>query len=144
VVLRIVGGGAGAAVRQLATLPGVEVIGEAPDISPWYRDAHVAIAPLRAGGATRIKVLEAFAHMRPVVTTTIGVEGIAAEPDRHVLIADDAVTFATACLRLMDDPALAERLASDAFALFSRAYSSECLARIVATFAPPRWSSGGR
>ena len=138
VVLRIVGVGAGAAVRQLATLPGVEVIGEAPDVSPWYRDAHVAIVSLRAGGGTRIKVLEAFAHMRPVVTTTIGIEGIAAESDRHVLVADDAETLALACLRLMDDPALAERLASEAFALFSRGYSSESLARIVATFAPPR------
>ena len=144
VILRIVGVGAGAAVRQLDTLPGVEVIGEAPDVSPWYRDAHVAIAPLRAGGATRIKVLEAFAHMRPVVTTTIGIEGIAAESERHVLVGDDAATFATACLRLMRDPKLAERLASDAFALLSRDYSSECLARIVATFVPPRWSSGGR
>jgi glycosyltransferase involved in cell wall biosynthesis len=144
VALRIVGVGAGAAVRHLATLPGVEVIGEAPEVSPWYRDAHVAIAPLRAGGGTRIKVLEAFAHMRPVVTKTLGIEGIAAESERHVLVADDAETLAIACLRLMDDPALAERLASDAFALFSRAYSSESLARIVATFAPPRRSPGFR
>jgi glycosyltransferase involved in cell wall biosynthesis len=140
VILRIVGGGAGTAVRQLDTLPGVEVIGETPDVSPWYRDAHVAIVPLRAGGGTRIKVLEAFARMRPVVTTTIGIAGIAAEPDRHVLVADDAETFAAACLRLMHEPTLAERLASDAFALFSRDYSRESLARIVATFAPPRRS----
>jgi glycosyltransferase involved in cell wall biosynthesis len=131
-------------VRQLASLPGVEVIGEAPDVSPWYRDAHMAIVPVRAGGGTRIKVLEAFAHMRPVVTTTVGIEGIAAEPDRHVLVGDDAETLAAACLRLMRDPALAERLASDAFALFSRDYSSESLARIVATFAPPRRSPGFR
>jgi glycosyltransferase involved in cell wall biosynthesis len=135
VTLRIVGVGAGAAVRRLDGQAGVEVIGEVEDIAPWYRDAHLAVVPLRAGGGTRIKILEAFARRRPVVTTTLGIEGIAAEDGRHAFIADEAGPFATACLRLLNDPAFAEAMTSEAFNLFSQSYSDETLARIVAEIA---------
>lgn len=132
VTLRIVGVGAGPAVVRLGGQAGVEVIGEVPDIAPWYRDAHLAIVPIRAGGGTRIKLLEAFAQRRPVVTTTIGAEGIAAEDGRHLLIADDPAAFATACLRLLHDPELAARIANDAFELFTRSYTDDVLAGLVA------------
>jgi glycosyltransferase involved in cell wall biosynthesis len=105
-------------------------------VAPWYREAQVAAVPLRAGGGTRIKILEAFAHGRPVVSTTIGIEGIAAEPGRHALIADDAVAFAAACLRLLRDPALAEAMTREAFSLFSRGYSDQTLATAIAALAP--------
>jgi glycosyltransferase involved in cell wall biosynthesis len=134
VAVRIVGSGAGSAVRHLAALPIVQVSGNVPDVAPWYRDAHVAIAPMRAGGGTRIKVLEAFAQRRPLVATTIGMEGIAAD-GRHALIADEPEAFARACLRLLCDEGLAERIASEAFALFSDAYSDERLARTIAALA---------
>jgi glycosyltransferase involved in cell wall biosynthesis len=132
VAVRIVGAGAPPAVRQLAALPGVRVTGRVPDVAPWYWDAHVAVAPVRAGGGTRIKVLEAFAQRRPLVATTVGIEGIAAEDGRHALIADEPEAFAAACLRLLCDPVLADRMSGEAFALFSDAYSDASLARIVA------------
>jgi glycosyltransferase involved in cell wall biosynthesis len=137
VTLRIVGVGAGPAVRRLAGQAGVEVIGEVDDVAPWYRDAHLAVVPLRAGGGTRIKILEAFAQRRPVVTTTLGIEGISAEDGRHAFIADEPGPFATACLRLLNDPAFADAMATEAFSLFSQSYSDESLARIVGEAAEP-------
>lgn len=140
VTLRIVGAGAATAFRRLEAQAGVEVIGEVDDVAPWYRDAHLAVVPLRAGGGTRIKVLEAFALRRPVVTTPIGVEGIAAEDGTHAMIANDPASFATATLRLLHDPGLAERMTREAYALFSRAYSSDAVSRTITHLAaaPPR------
>lgn len=132
VTLRIVGRGADAAVQRLDGQAGVEVIGEVPDLAPWYRDAHLVVVPMRAGGGTRIKVLEAFAHRRPVVATTIGMEGIAAEDGQHAYIDDDPGPFATDSLRLLHDPELAEHMADEAFALFSRHYTDQHLSGIVA------------
>lgn len=123
VTVRIVGAGAGPAVQRLDSQAGVEVIGDVPDVAPWYRDAHVAIAPLRAGGGCRIKVLEAFARQRPVVATRIGIDGIAAADGRHALIADDPGTFATACLRFLHEPELSARITQEAYRLFSEHYT---------------------
>lgn len=140
VTLRIVGAGAATAFRRLEAQAGVEVIGEVDDVAPWYRDAHLAVVPLRAGGGTRIKVLEAFSRWRPVVSTPIGVEGIAVEDGAHAMIAGDPAAFATAVLRLLHDPELAERMTREAYALFSRAYSSDAAASVIARLAaaPPR------
>jgi glycosyltransferase involved in cell wall biosynthesis len=138
VTLRIVGSGAGPAVRRLDGQAGVELIGEVADVAPWYRDAHLAVVPLRAGGGTRIKVLEAFLQQRPVVATTIGIEGIAAEDGRHARIADDPGTFATACLHLLHDPQLAGRMTQDAFDLFQRNYSDDVVAKNLMALATDR------
>jgi glycosyltransferase involved in cell wall biosynthesis len=70
----------------------------------------------------RVKILEAFARGIPVVSTTIGVEGIDAEPGRHLLVADRPADFAAAVLRLLDDPAEAARLAGAARRLLEERY----------------------
>lgn len=132
VTLRIVGGGVSPAVQRLAGQAGVEVIGPVDDLAPWYRDAHLVVVPLRAGGGTRIKLLEAFAMRRAVVTTPIGVEGLAAEHQRHLLIADEPAPFATATLRLLHDRALAEEMADEAYALFAQSYAAPQLDAILA------------
>jgi glycosyltransferase involved in cell wall biosynthesis len=128
----IVGAGASQVVQDLAHLPAVRFIGEVPHVAPWYQEAHVVVVPLRAGGGTRIKLLEAFAYRRPVVSTTVGVEGIDLNPDEHVLLGDSPQAFAEQCLRLMSDPELGRRLAENAHSLFTRAYTTEAVARIVA------------
>ena len=127
----IVGTGATSAIRALAAIPEVEVIGAVADIADAYRQAHAAIVPIRAGGGTRIKILEAFAYRRPVVTTSIGVEGIAASHGEHLLIADEPADFARQCARLMASPGLAARLAERAEALFQAEYSLDALNRRV-------------
>jgi polysaccharide biosynthesis protein PslH len=125
----IVGTGVTPVIRQLSNLPEVELIGPVPDVAPWYGQADAAIIPVRAGGGTRIKVLEAFCYECPVVSTSIGIEGIAVRAEEHVLIGDTPEALAEQCLRLMADPALAARLATSAAALFRRSYTFEAAAR---------------
>jgi len=84
------------------------------DVRPAVREAHLCVIPLRVGSGTRIKAFESMALGRPVVSTTVGVEGLAVEPGRHLLVADDAEAFAAAVLRLLDEPALAAQLAAAA------------------------------
>lgn len=138
VALRIVGIGFSPLVAALAALPGVDLVGYAADVRAWYARCRLVVVPIRAGGGTRIKVLEAFALRRPVVATTTGAEGIAARDGEHLLLADDARAFADRCLRLIEEPGLGEWLAANAFALFSTRYELAALARIVAAApAPP-------
>lgn len=125
----IVGTGATRAIRQLRIVPEVELIGPVPDVAPWYGQADAAIIPVRAGGGTRIKVLEAFSYECPVVSTSIGIEGIAACADEHLLIGNTPEELAKQCLRLMTDPALADRLASSAAGLFRRSYTVQAVAK---------------
>jgi glycosyltransferase involved in cell wall biosynthesis len=77
---------------------GITLITDPADIADAYADAAAAVVPLRVGGGTRIKVLEAAALSIPVVATSIGVEGLDLQHGRHVAIADDALSFARACI----------------------------------------------
>ena len=72
---------------------------------------RIAVAPLRGGGGTKVKILEAWAHRRPVVATSHAARGLGAVPGRHLLIADTAAQFAHCCKRIFDDPVLAGSLA---------------------------------
>jgi sugar transferase (PEP-CTERM/EpsH1 system associated) len=86
--LAIVGANPAEAVRALADVDGVTVTGTVPDVRPYYRDAFAAIVPLRSGGGTRLKILEAMAAGVPVISSTLGAEGLAVSPHREILIAD--------------------------------------------------------
>lgn len=98
------------AVRELAADPRIEVTGAVPDMAPYFRSAAAVVVPLLSGGGTRIKVLEALAAGKPVVSTAIGAEGLELEPGRHVLIADDPDSFAAAASRLLTDRELSAGL----------------------------------
>ena len=86
--LMIVGANPTPAVSALSAIPGVTVTGTVPDVRPYYRDALAAIVPLRTGGGTRLKILEAMAAGVPVVSTVLGAEGLAVTPGSDILIAD--------------------------------------------------------
>ncbi|MGE0227705.1 MAG: glycosyltransferase [Dehalococcoidia bacterium] len=131
VLFRVVGPPPETDLSAVARLPGVRVAGPVPDVTPEYGDADAVVVPLRAGGGTRIKALEAFAHGRPVVSTTIGVEGIEATPGRDLLVADDPDAFADACLRLIDDPALGAAIATSAARLVTLRYSQDIVAPLI-------------
>jgi glycosyltransferase involved in cell wall biosynthesis len=132
VELRVVGTGWEDRYPQLAGLPGVRLVGRADDLRAEYAWAHAAVVPLRAGGGSRIKAIEAFGLRRPVVGTAIGFEGLDIEDRRHTLIADSADAFALACLELIDSPDLADALAAQACDLARSRYTPERLAEIVA------------
>jgi polysaccharide biosynthesis protein PslH len=89
---------------------GVVVVGAVPDTRPYIARGAVYVAPLRMGGGTRFKLLEAMALGRPVVSTALGAEGFSVRPEQEVLIANTAADFARAVLRLLDQPALAQQL----------------------------------
>jgi glycosyltransferase involved in cell wall biosynthesis len=86
------------------------VVGSVPDVTPHYETASVVAVPIRKGGGTRLKVLEALAHGKAVVSTSLGAEGLDLRPGVDLEIADDAGSFATACARLLKDAALRRRL----------------------------------
>ena len=110
-------------VSWLRRQPSVTVVGEVDDVTPELAAAAVVVVPLRFGGGTRIKTLEAFAHRRPVVTTEVGREGIDAVHGKHLLVAADAGDFARACVRVMEDRPLAVSLAEAGHQLWRRNYS---------------------
>lgn len=89
-------------------------VGFVEDLDAHYQSASVAIAPLLSGSGTRIKILEAWARCVPVVSTTIGIEGLRAVNDEHALIADDPVMFAKHVVDLLDDPDRRRRIANSA------------------------------
>jgi sugar transferase (PEP-CTERM/EpsH1 system associated) len=93
---------------------GVYVTGRVEDVLPYYRRSAVCIVPLRAGGGTRLKILEAMALGRPVVSTTIGCEGLDVVDEQHILIADTAEQFAEKTIRLITDKTLYQQLIKEA------------------------------
>ena len=111
----IAGSNPSARVRALAREPEITVAGAVPDLAPHYAAADAVVVPLRAGGGTRIKVLEAFGYRRPVVSTTVGAQGIDVTPGTHLLIGDTPGAFARQCVRLIEAPGLGKQLAARAF-----------------------------
>lgn len=120
--LKIVGHGPPAPVRQLGQRPGITVTGSVPDVRPYLASAQAVVVPLRIGGGTRLKIVEALAMAKPVVTTTLGAEGLAVEPGRHLLIADDPDAFASDVIALLRDPAQRASLAHAGRALVEERY----------------------
>lgn len=115
VSLSIVGRSPSKALLALAERSsGVSVTGAVPDVRPYLHRAAVSIVPLRIGGGTRIKIYEAMAAGVPVVSTSIGAEGLPLLPGQHLLIADDPEPMATAITSLLRDRACAQRLADHA------------------------------
>ncbi len=105
--LRLVGRHGETVLADLVGLPGVTVVGTVDDIGVEFARARVAAAPIDVGGGTRLKILEAFAAGRPVVTTRIGTEGIAVTEGREAFVRDDDAGFADALVRLLNDESLA-------------------------------------
>jgi glycosyltransferase involved in cell wall biosynthesis len=93
------------------------VTGWVDDVMPYYDQAKICIVPLWAGGGTRLKILEAMALGRPVVSTSIGCEGLEVVDGKHLFIADDAIEFAEKVTRLLEDPSLRQQMITNARAL---------------------------
>jgi polysaccharide biosynthesis protein PslH len=113
--LRIVGRNPTPKVRALAEeTSGITVTGSVADIRPYLEQATVVIVPLRVGGGTRLKIFEAMAMERALVSTTIGAEGLPVVDGRDLLIADEPRAFSDAVVRLLGDAAQRDALARDA------------------------------
>ena len=102
------------AVRRLDQQPDVTVTGYVNDLIPWYQRSRITVVPLRAGGGTRLKILESMALGRPVVSTSLGCEGLEVSDCEHILVADNPAEFADAVIRLIEDEELYRRMISSA------------------------------
>jgi sugar transferase (PEP-CTERM/EpsH1 system associated) len=110
--LRIVGSNPSARVRSLEQLPGVKVTGHVPDVRPYLAEATVAIAPLRIARGTQNKVLECMAAGVPVISSPQAARGIQAVAGEHLLVSEDARSFANQVLEVIRNAELRSRLAT--------------------------------
>jgi glycosyltransferase involved in cell wall biosynthesis len=101
-------------VQRLARDAQIIVTGSVPDMRDYLNRSNLVVVPLRIGHGTRLKVLEAMAVGRPVVSTPIGAEGLDAQAGKHLLLADDPTQFAASVIEVLTKPRLAESIASDA------------------------------
>ena len=135
VAFRIVGAKPDRQVRALTKNPSIVVTGYVDELDSLVAHSSVFIVPLRSGSGMRVKILNAFAQGLPVVSTTLGCEGIDAANGEHLLLADTAEAFGEAVVRLMQDPGLAERLSRNARRLVEHCYSWQTVyARLDAVY----------
>jgi glycosyltransferase involved in cell wall biosynthesis len=113
----------GAANRSVPAAPNVLHTGYVDDVRPLVAGAWISVVPIRMGGGTRVKILEAMALGTPVVATSKGAEGLDVTHDTHLLIADAPCLFAEHVLRLLRDADLRNRLAQNARELVAQRYS---------------------
>jgi len=120
----------GAATRKIAEdYPHIRVTGTVDDVRPYLWGSAVSIVPLRIGGGTRLKIFESMAARVPVVSTTIGAEGLHVSNGENIRIADAPEDFADRCIELLSDPAARCRLASSAWEMVTACYSWEVVSR---------------
>lgn len=135
--LVIVGSNPDPGVLALAELPGVTVTGMVPDVRPYYRDAFAAVVPLRTGGGTRLKILEAMAAGVPVVSTPLGAEGLEVIDGENLLLVESADTegWIDRLVSLAGSPAQRAPLIASGLRLVQSRYDWEILgSKLVATY----------
>jgi glycosyltransferase involved in cell wall biosynthesis len=113
--------------------PGVKFLGFVDDLEKLYREVRVVCCPILAGGGTRIKILEAAAHGKPVVSTTIGAEGIDLRDGEEIFLRDDAASFAEACVRLLKEKRLALEVGRAGRLAIARHYERDAVVRDIRT-----------
>lgn len=109
----------------------ITVTGSVEDVRPLLSKTMISVVPLRIAGGSRLKILESFAAGIPVVSTSIGAEGLDIEPGRHLIVADDESAFAAECLRLMEQPQLRAQLAAAARSCLKDKYDWSVLSPLV-------------
>lgn len=114
--------------------PRIELTGFVSDLRPHLAGATAVVVPLRLGGGTRLKILEAMAMGKAIVSTTLGAEGIEAVPGRDLLVEDEPAAFADAVSRLFAEPSLAARIGKSARRLAVERYAWSGVARALEGF----------
>lgn len=115
-------------------LPGVKVQGEVPSAEDFIADKAICLVPLFSGSGIRVKMLQAMAAGKAVVSTRIGLQGIEALPEKHLLLADSPDDFASQVVRLLKDRELVQRLGRQAHSLVHQKYAKQQLAKELTSF----------
>jgi len=121
-------------IKALDAKRGVTVTGSVDDVRPYIKEGDVYIVPLRIGGGTRLKILDALAMRKAVVSTTVGAEGLDLTDGVNILIADTPDRFAAKILRLLDDPKLAITLGESGRKLVEEKYGWDGLVQKLEKF----------
>lgn len=130
----IVGRSPGSGILEMARADSkILVSGTVSDIRPYFWGSSVSIVPLRIGGGTRLKIYEAMAAQAPIVSTTIGAEGLPVIHGRNIYLADTPEAFAQYCLELLDSEKRRRQMAQNAFEMVSSQFSWEHAARVFET-----------
>lgn len=130
--LKVVGAGRAERVRDaIASLESVELVGLSDNIVQTLHDSDAVIVPLRAGGGTRLKVLEALSSARPVISTRIGAEGIEVVDRTHILFAESPSDFAQTLTAVSADPAKAYEIAEAGARLARSSYSWQAIQAVL-------------
>jgi glycosyltransferase involved in cell wall biosynthesis len=114
-------------IQAFAKRPGVEFAGEVPDVRPYYQKAWLQIVPLRIGGGTRLKIAEGLAMANPVVSTTLGAQGLDLVADEDILLGDTPEEFAGAVLNYLGDAGLRTQHGSHGCATIRTHYTWDAL-----------------
>jgi hypothetical protein len=141
--LRVAGVGIPEGLAPLLSGEGVDFAGEVPDVAPEYAAAGMLVVPLRAGSGTRIKILEAFAHGTPVVSTSIGASGLDARDGQHLLIADSPEALVQRCVQLAHDASLRKSLAREAQCWVAEHHSIDVMHRVISEALSPVGGASG-
>jgi glycosyltransferase involved in cell wall biosynthesis len=139
---KIIGASPPRALQALAG-PRIELTGFVPDLRPHLAGAAVVVVPLRLGGGTRLKIVEAMAMGKAIVSTSLGAEGIEAIAGRDLLIADEPAAFADAVIRLLAEPGLNERIGRSARQLAVDRYAWRSAADALDRFYHQLLDAGG-
>jgi len=113
---------------------GVEILGMVDEVAPYIDRASAIVVPLRIGGGTRLKIVEALAKGKAVISTRLGAEGLDVIHDQHLLLADEPDEFARQVARIFDDPELAARLGKAGRTLMEQQYSWQNIVARLETF----------
>lgn len=125
---QVIGRNPPSAMLRLGQIPGVEIVGTVPDVRPHLAEAEVVVVPLWVGGGTRLKIFEAFAMEKAVVSTSLGAEGLDLTPDEHLLIEDSNEGIASQIMRLLEESDIRHRLAGSARQLVLENFSAGAVA----------------
>ncbi len=129
VTLEVVGRSPSPRLQRLAIRnPALRIAGRVEDVRPYLAEAAVCVVPLRIGGGTRIKIFEAMAMGKAVVSTTVGAEGLPVKPGRDLVLADSPEQFASGVVRLLQQPELRRGIGATARELVHTQYSWEAAA----------------
>lgn len=126
--LTVVGRNPPPKVQKLSENPDILITGHVDDVRPYYRKAMLSVVPLRSGGGTRLKILEAMATGTPVVSTAVGCEGLAVEDGRNIMIASTPEEFAEKIIRLVTREDLWNKVSCEGRKLVEEKYDWESIA----------------
>ncbi len=116
-------------LKAVEGLAGVSVTGKVDDMRPYLWGSKISIVPIRIGGGTRLKIYECMAAGLPVVSTTVGAEGLRYQDGADIVLADDPVSFSDACVRMLTDDSTRRSIAQNALQRVQNEFSWEAVSR---------------